>query len=45
MEITPAKIKERIRKSTNCKAPGPNGVYGYLIKMFVSMQERITFHL
>ena len=29
----------------NWKAPGPDGVQGYWIKMFVSMQERIAFHL
>ena len=39
------KIKERIRKMTNWKVPGPDGVHGYWIKMLVSMQERIAFHL
>ena len=29
----------------NWKAPGPDDVQGYWIKMFVSMQERIAFHL
>ena len=29
----------------NWKAPGPDVVHGYWIKMFVSMQERIGFHL
>ena len=29
----------------NCKAPGPDGVHGYWIKMLVSMQERLAFHL
>ena len=45
IEITPAKIKERIRKRANWKVPGPDGVHGYWIKMLVSMQERIAFHL
>ena len=43
--IKPTKIKERIRKMTNRKVPGPDGVHGYWIKMLVSMQERIAFHL
>ena len=42
---TPTKIKERIRKMANWKAPGPDGVHGYWIKMLVSTQERIAFHL
>ena len=29
----------------NWKAPGPDGVHGYWIKMLVSMQERIALHL
>ena len=29
IEITPTKIKERIHKMANCKAPGPDGVHGY----------------
>ena len=29
IEITPTKIKERIRKMANWKAPGPDGVHGY----------------
>ena len=29
----------------NCKTPGPDGVHGYWIKMLVSMQERLAFHL
>ena len=43
--MPPTKIKERIRKMENCKAPGPDAVHGYWMKMLVSMQERITFHL
>ena len=27
------------------KAPGPDGAHGYWIKIFVSLQERIAFHL
>ena len=45
IEITPAKIKERIRKIANWKAPGPDDVYGYWIKVLVPMQEEIEFHL
>ena len=45
IEIISTKIKERIRKMANWKAPGPDGVHGYWIKMLVSMQERIAFHL
>ena len=45
IEITPTKIKERIHKMANCKAPGPDGVHGYWIKVLVSMQERLAFHL
>ena len=45
IEITPTTIKERIRKMANWKTPGFDGVHGYWIKMLVSMQERITFHL
>ena len=44
-EIIPTKIKERICKMANWKAPGPDGVHGHWIKMLVSKQERITFHL
>ena len=28
IEITPTKIKERIRKMANWEAPGPDGVHG-----------------
>ena len=45
VEIGPTKIKERICKMVNWKAPGPDVVHRYWIKMFVSMQERIAFHL
>ena len=45
IDIAPTKIKERIRKMTNWKVPGPDGVHGYWIKMLVSMQERIALHL
>ena len=45
IEIAPTKIKERTRKMANWKALGPDGVHGYWIKMLVSMQERIAFHL
>ena len=45
IDITPTKIKERIHKMSNWKAPGPDGVHGYWIKMLVSMQERIALHL
>ena len=44
-EIVPTKIKERIRKMVKWKAPGPDGVHGYWIKMLVSMQEKIACHL
>ena len=44
IDITPTKIK-RIRKILNWKAPGPDGVHDYWIKMLVSMQERIALHL
>ena len=42
IDITLTKIKETIRKISNWKAPGPDSVYGYWIKMLVSMQERIA---
>ena len=29
----------------NWKAPGPDGVHGYWIKMLVAMKERKAFHL
>ena len=45
IDITPTKIKQRIRKISNWKARGPDDVHGYWIKMFVSMQERIALHL
>ena len=45
IEITPTKMKERIRKIANWKAPGPDGVYGYWIKVLVPIQEEIAFHL
>ena len=45
VEITLTRIKESIRKMANWKAPGPDGVHGCWIKMLVSMQERIVFHL
>ena len=45
IEITPTTIKERIQKMANWKTPGSDGVHGYWIKMLVSMQERITFHM
>ena len=38
IEIKSAKIKERILKMANWKAPGPVIVHGYWIKMFMSMQ-------
>ena len=33
IDITATKIKERMRKMANWKVPGPDGLYGYLIKM------------
>ena len=45
IEMTPTKIKERIRKMANWNATGPDRVHGFWIKMFVSVQERIAFHL
>ena len=45
IDITPTKIKKRICKISNWKAPGPDGVHGYWIKMLVSMQEKIALHL
>ena len=45
IDMTPTQIKEIIRKMANWKAPGPDGVHGYWIKMFVSMQEKIALHL
>ena len=44
IDIAPTKIKERVRKISNWKVPGPDGVHGYWIKMLVSMQERIALH-
>ena len=44
-EITPTKIKERIRKMANWKAPGHDGIHCYWIKMFESMQQKIAVHL
>ena len=45
IEITSTRIQERIRKMANWKAPVPDGVHGYWIKMFVSIPERAAFHL
>ena len=45
IEIIPTEIKERIRKMASWKTPGSDCVHGYWIKMLVSMQGRITFHL
>ena len=45
IEITPTKIKDRIRKMANWKASGPIGVHDYWIKMLVPMEERIAFPL
>ena len=45
IDLTPTKIKERIHKISNSKAPGSDGVQGYWIKMLVSMQERVALHL
>ena len=45
IDMTPTQIKEIIRKMANWKAPGLDGIHGYWIKMFVSMQERIALHL
>ena len=44
-EITPTKIKERIPKMMNWKTLGPDGFDGNQIKMLVSVQERMVFHL
>ena len=33
IDITATKIKERMRKMANWKVPGPDSLYGYLIKM------------
>ena len=45
IEIIPTEIKERIRKMASWKTPGFDCVHSSWIKMLVSMQERITFHL
>ncbi|XP_047475423.1 uncharacterized protein LOC125029527 [Penaeus chinensis] len=45
IQITATKVRKRIRKIANWKAPGPDGVHGYWIKGFVSLQERIASHL
>ena len=45
IDITPTKIKERIRKMEKWKAPGPDGVHGYWIEMLMSLQERIALYL
>ena len=45
IDLTPTKIKKRIRKISNWKVPGTDGVHGHWIKMLVSMQERIALHL
>ena len=39
IEVSPTKLKERIRKMVNSKALGPDGVHDYWIKIFVSIQE------
>ena len=38
IDITPTKIKKRIRKISNWKTPGPEGVHGYWINMLVSKE-------
>ena len=45
IEIIPTKTIERIRKMANWKASRRDDVHSYWIKMLVSMQERIAFHL
>ena len=45
IEIIPTRTIERIRKMANWKASRRDDVHSYWIKMLVSMQERIAFHL
>ena len=45
VKITKEKIKKRISKMPNWKAPGPDGVQGYWMKGFPSMHERMANQL
>ena len=39
------KVRKRICRTANWKAPGPDGVHTYWIKGFESLYERIANHL
>ena len=45
MKITKEKVKKRINKIPNWKAPGPDGVQGYWMKGFENLHERIAGQL
>jgi len=45
LNIDHPKMKERIGKTANWKAPGPDGVHGYWIKKRTSLHPRITCQL
>ena len=45
VKITVESVRKCIRKIANWKSPGPDGVQGYWIKNFTSLQKRITEQL
>ena len=34
--------KDRVKKNTNCKRPGPDGAEGYWLKKLITLDERIA---
>ena len=45
LRITKDKLKIKLRKVKNWKAPGPDGLQGYWIKSFTACHERIAIQL
>ena len=45
LRITKDKLKIKLRKVKNWKAPGPDGLQGYWIKSFTACHERIAMQL
>lgn len=43
--ITRKRLQKQIRKMSNWKAPGPDGLQVFWMKNFTSLQERIFLHL
>ena len=45
IEITTRMVKQQVKKISNWKAPGPDGVQGFWIKKLTSLHERIASQL